>query len=116
MAVTKEQLLEYTQLDTRAADLERQAKTFRDRQKQLERVFEDDLKATKKPSVIRHGYTFAWINGRANVSWAEEYLRECGPERANALKEAAGFIATSSKLVVLPPAPPPTPTPTKAAK
>ena len=108
MAVTKEQLQEYTRLEKTADDLERQAKTFRDRQKQLEKLFEDDLKASKKPSIIRHGFTFAWINGRANVAWAEEYLRECGPEKANALKEAAGFIATSSKLVILPPAPPPT--------
>lgn len=101
--VSKENLAEYTDLDTKAAKLEREAKTLRDRQAQLEQLFEEDLKDSKRPSLIRHGYTFAWVNGTASVKWADEFLRECGPEKANKLKAAAAENATGSKLKILPP-------------
>jgi hypothetical protein len=107
MAITKEQTQEYTDLDVKASALEREAKTYRDRQIQLEELFEKDLKDSKKPSVIRHGFTFAWVNGSASVKWADEYLKECGPEKANALKQEAAKNATASKLKILPPAKPP---------
>lgn len=103
MTITKAQTEEYTELDLKAAKLEREAKTYRDRQSQLEALFEEDLKNSKKPSVIRHGYTFAWVNGSASVKWAEEYLKECGPEKANKLKHEAAKLATASKLKILPP-------------
>ncbi len=103
MPITKDQTEEYTKLDIKASKLEREAKTYRDRQAQLEALFEEDLKESKKPSVIRHGYTFAWINGSATVKWADEYLKECGPEKANELKQAAAKLATASKLKILPP-------------
>lgn len=102
-AVTKENLDEYTDLETKASKLEREAKTFRDRQSQLEQLFEEDLKDSKKPSLIRHGFTFAWVNGGATVKWADEFLRECGPEKTNELKVAAAEKATASKLKILPP-------------
>lgn len=101
--VTKANLDEYTDLDIKASKLEREAKTFRDRQAQLEALFEEDLKDSKKPSLIRHGFTFAWTNGTATVKWADEFLRECGPEKTNALKLAAAEKATASKLKILPP-------------
>lgn len=101
--ITKEQVAEYTELEAKAAPLEREAKTYRDRQKQLEEKFEEDLKDSKKPSVIRHGYTFAWVNGSATVPWAAEFLKECGVEKTNALKAAAAKEATASKMKILPP-------------
>lgn len=104
MAVTKEEVAEYSKLECKASKLEREAKTYRDRQKQLEEKFELDLKASKKPSVIRHGYTFAWVNGTATVPWAAEFLKECGVDKANALKAAAAKEATASKMKILPPA------------
>jgi len=106
--VTKEQIAEYVELDLKASPLEREAKTYRDRQKQLEEDFEADLRESRKPSVIRHGHTFAWVNGSATVKWAEEYLRDCGVDKANALKAAAALLAIASKMKILPPAPPPT--------
>jgi benzoyl-CoA reductase/2-hydroxyglutaryl-CoA dehydratase subunit BcrC/BadD/HgdB len=105
MAVTKAQVAEYSELETRAAALEREAKTYRDRQKQLEEKFEEDLKESKKPSVIRHGYTLVWVNGSATVPWAAEYLKECGVDKANALKAAAAKEATASKMKIIPPTP-----------
>lgn len=107
IVVTKEQLAEYAACESKAAPLEREAKTYRDRQKQLEEQFEKDLKESRKPSVIRHGYTFAWVNGSATVKWAEEYLRECGVDKANALKASAALTAIASKMKILPPAPTP---------
>jgi prepilin-type processing-associated H-X9-DG protein len=109
MAITKEIAAEYTELAAKADALEREAKTFRDRQKQIELMFEAELKESGKTSIIRHGYTLAWTNGRANVAWADEYLKECGPVKANALKQAAGFVATASKMLILPPVPIPSP-------
>ena len=106
MSVTKAEAQEYSELETKAANLEREAKTYRDRQKQLEEKFEADLIASNKPSVIRHGYTFAWVNGSATVPWAQEYLRECGVDKANNLKAAAAKEATASKMKILPPLPP----------
>jgi hypothetical protein len=106
MAVTKAEVTEYAELDTKAAKLEREAKTYRDRQAQLEAKFEEDLKESKKPSVIRHGYTFAWVNGSASVAWAAEFLKECGVDKANKLKAEAAEKATASKMKILPPAAP----------
>ena len=102
-AVTKENLTEYNKLETEAAKLEREAKTLRDRQGQLEQLFQEDLKDSKKPSLIRHGWTFVWENGKATVSWADEFLRECGPEKTNELKNAAAEKAKGAKLKILPP-------------
>ena len=113
--ITKKQTEEYTALDVKAACLEREAKTYRDRQAQLETLFELDLKESKKPSVVRHGYTFAWVNGSASVKWADEYLRENGTEKANALKQQAAKNATANKLKILPPTPTATPTATQPA-
>ncbi len=105
--ITKEQLAEYATLESKAAILEREAKTYRDRQKQLETKFEQDLTESKKPSVIRHGYTFAWVNASASVKWADEFLSECGVDKANALKAAAAMASLASKMKILPPAAPP---------
>lgn len=102
--ITKEQVAEYTELEAKAAPLEREAKTYRDRQKQLEEKFEADLKDSKKPSLIRHGYTLAWVNGSATVAWAAEFLKECGVDKANKLKADAAKEATASKMKILPPA------------
>ena len=102
--ITKEQVAEYAELEAKAAPLEREAKTYRDKQKQLEEKFEEDLKDSKKPSVIRHGYTFAWVNGSATVAWAAEFLKECGVDKTNKLKADAAKEATASKMKILPPA------------
>lgn len=103
MPVTKADLDEYHEVERKAIALERMAKTFRDRQAQLEELFGAELKASERPSCIRHGFTFVATNGTASVKWAEEYLRECGPEKANALKAAAALTATGAKLKIHPP-------------
>lgn len=106
MAIDKADLDEYTKLETEAADLERQAKTRRDRQSQLEKKFEAELVESKHPSCIRHGFTFAWVNGRATVPWEDEYLREMGTIKTDALKRAAAAKVVNSKMTILPPATP----------
>jgi len=104
MTVSKAEVLEYAELESKAAPLEREAKTYRERQRQLEDKFEDDLKESKKPSVVRHGYTFVWVNGSATVAWAAEFLKECGVTRTNKLKADAASAATAAKMKILPPA------------
>ena len=101
--ITKDQVAESAGLESQATALERKAKTFRDRQKQLEKKFEEDLRESKRPSVIRHGYTFAWVDGSATVAWSDEFLKECGVEKTNQLKAEAAKQAKASRMKILPP-------------
>jgi hypothetical protein len=89
MAIDKADLDEWRALDDEVAQLKRRIKTIGDRQSQLETLFEAELTASERPSIIRHGFTLAWIRGRASVSWAKEFLRECGAEKVDALKDSA---------------------------
>ncbi len=59
------------------------------RAKQLEADFEAELTKTGKQSIKRHGFTLSWVDGRATVKWADEFLKACGAEEANRLKEEA---------------------------
>lgn len=99
MAIAKEKLEEWQRLDAESTELGRQKKTLDDRIKQLESEFEAELVKSNKTSIIRHGFTLAWIAGRASVSWAAEFLRECGPEKTQDLKDAAAAKA-SKKLQI----------------
>lgn len=93
MAIKKEQLAEWQDLETRRKALTREAKTLGDRQAQLEEAFALELVNSGKSSIVRSGFTFAWVAGRASVQWAAEYLKELGAEKANALKQAAAAAA-----------------------
>jgi hypothetical protein len=104
MALAKEKFEQWQALKAEATELGRKKKTLDDRVEQLEAEFEAELKSTGKTSVIRHGFTLAWIAGRASVSWATEFLRECGPEKTQALKDAAAKAA-SKKLQISAPIP-----------
>jgi hypothetical protein len=98
----KEDLAEWQECQTKRKALEREAKTLRDRESQLEEKFEAELTKSEKQSIVRNGFTLAWIAGRATVQWAAEYLKECGAEKANALKQAAAESA-EKKLTISPP-------------
>jgi hypothetical protein len=99
MAIAKEKFEEWQRLNAEATELGRKKKTLDDRIKQLEEEFEAELKDSGKNSIKRHGFTLSWVPGRASVSWATEFLRECGPEKTQALKDAAAKAA-SSKLQI----------------
>lgn len=102
MALKKEQLDEWRKLEERRKELSREAKTLGDAAKQLEEIFEAELAKSEKPSIKRHGYTLAWQDGRASVAWAAEYLKECGADKANALKQSAADTV-EKKLSISPP-------------
>ncbi len=99
MAIAKEKLQEWRRLKAESAELGRQKKTLDDRLEQLETEFEAELVASKKNSIIRHGFTLAWTKGKASVSWALEFLKECGPAKTQALKDQAAKAA-SKKLQI----------------
>ena len=99
----KDQLEEWRQLENEAAPLKRRLRTIDDRQTQLETLFATELMDSKRQSVIRHGFTLAWIRARATVAWAQEFLKECGPDKASALKDAAA-ASPAVKLSITTPA------------
>ncbi|XZE35859.1 hypothetical protein SH501x_001403 [Pirellulaceae bacterium SH501] len=107
MPIKEEDLLEWQTLDEEASELTRKAKTLRDRQSQLEEKFAVELKKSGKASMKRLGFLLAWMPGRATVQWAAEYLKECGAEKANQLKQAAADAAAKGekKLSITPPKP-----------
>lgn len=103
-AIKKDELEEWKKLEDEASELAQKAKTLRDRQKQLEEKFETTLRDSGKQSIKRHGFLLSWQPGRASVQWAAEYLKECGAEKANALKKAAAEdVKEQGKLVISPP-------------
>ena len=103
MPLAKADLDEWREIDNEVAQLRRQIKTLSDRQGQLETLFEAELTASGRQSIIRHGFTLSWTRGRASVSWAKEFLRECGPEKVDALKDSAGETVKLSISVPTPP-------------
>lgn len=102
MAIKKEDLEEYRDCNAKRLKLEREAKTLKARCDQLSEQFAFDLTASRKQSVIRHGFTLAWIAGRATVAWADAYLRECGPDKAAALKAEAAKSVTQKLSITVP--------------
>ena len=103
MQTLKADLEEWRSLDDEAAPLKRRLKTIGDRQTQLEERFADELLKSKKQSIIRHGFTLAWTRGRASVAWAKEFIRECGADKANALKEQAAANPAVQLSITIPP-------------
>lgn len=102
MAIAKEKLQEWQRLKAESAELGRQKKTIDDRLGQLETEFEAELTTSGKTSIKRHGFTLAWLPGRASVQWAAEFLRECGPEKTQALKDAAAEKACQKLQIAAP--------------
>jgi len=105
MALNKADLEQWQDLESRRKTLEREAKTLKDKADQLAEKFNAELTKSGKQSIVRHGFTLAWVAGRATVQWAAEYLRELGSEKANELKLKAAESA-EQKLSITVPAPP----------
>ena len=103
MSALKDKLLEWQQIETQRKELSRQSATLGQRAKQLEADFEAELKKTGKQSVKRHGFTLSWVDGRATVKWADEFLKACGADEANRLKDEAAKSA-EQKLSISAPA------------
>jgi|GEM_PF-3765340 len=98
----KESLQEWQSCDLRRRELDREAKTLKDRCDQLAEEFAAELTKSKNPSIVRHGFTLAWVAGRATVSWADAFLRECGPDKAQALKAEAAAKTTQKLSITVP--------------
>lgn len=105
MALNKEDLQEWRDLESRRKLLEREAKTLKDKADQIAEKFEAELTKSGKQSIIRHGFTLAWVAGRATVQWAAEYLRELGPDKANELKVKAAETAEKKLSITVPATP-----------
>ena len=78
MAIKREDLELWQDYESRRKTLDREAKTLKDRADQLAEKFNAELTKSGKQSIVRHGFTLAWVAGRATVQWAAEYLRELG--------------------------------------
>lgn len=98
----RDELLEWSRLEVERRDLSRQLASIRQRQQQLEESFEAALTASGKTSIRRHGFVLAMVPGRANVSWSAEFLKACGHEAAQQIKDAAAAKA-KSVFVITPP-------------
>ena len=105
MAIKKEQLAEWQDLETRRKALSREAKTLGDRQSQLEEAFSAELTKSGKQSIVRNGFTLAWVASRASIQWAAEYLKECGADKANELKQAVAGTAEQKLSITVPATP-----------
>lgn len=97
-----EKLKEWQRCNTERLRLGREAESFKKRCDQLEAEFEAELIASEKSSIIRGGFTLCWVPSKSNVSWADEFLKECGPEKVSALKNAAAAIEKKSLSIVAP--------------
>jgi hypothetical protein len=98
----EDKLKEWKRCNDKRIQLNREAETLKKRCDQLEQDFEKVLSGSKKDSVIRAGFTLCWVPVRSNVAWADEYLREMGPEKTAQLKNDAAITATRA-LTVVPP-------------
>lgn len=93
MAIKRETLERWSELEARRSALQRESATVRDEMSQIEKQLEAELDKSGKSSVKRHGFTLAFVPGRASVSWAAEYLAACGAEAVQRLKDAAAANA-----------------------
>jgi hypothetical protein len=100
----RDDLAEWSRLESQRRDLSRQLATLRSRQTQLEEMFSHALEKSGKTSIKKFGYTLALAPGRASVSWSNEYQKLAGVEAAQRLKDAAAANATTI-LVITPPEP-----------
>lgn len=85
--------------------MQRELTTIRNRQSQIEDNFEAELRKSGKTKITRGGFTLALQPGKANVSWAKEYLAAMGEEAAQKLKDQAARNSTMV-FVLVPPKPP----------
>jgi predicted nucleic acid-binding Zn-ribbon protein len=101
MAIKEADLKEWSDLEARRSALQRELTTVKDRQGQIEEQLEAELRKSGKTKITRSGFTLALKPGKANVSWAKEYLKALGKEAVQKLKNAAA--QTSVKVFVLVP-------------
>jgi hypothetical protein len=102
MAIKPADLQEWSDLEQRRRDAQRELSTLRDRQKQLEDMFEAELRKSGKQQIKRGGFTLALQAGRASVSWAKEFLRACGEEAAQKIKDEAAKTSVDVFVIVPP--------------
>lgn len=100
--MTRDELSEWSRLEAERRDLARQLATLRNRQNELESKFESALRKSGKTVLRRHGFTLAIVPGRANVSWSAEFVKACGAEAAQAIKDSAAK-ESKSVFVITPP-------------
>jgi hypothetical protein len=87
--LTPETLLLWHERDERRRALEREARQLKQANDQVEDAIEAALLREGKEACRRHGFKLELVNGRAVVSWKEEYLKVAGPEAAAAAIAAA---------------------------
>lgn len=97
-----EKLVEWQRCNSERLRLSREAESFKKRCEQLESDFEAELIKSEKPSIIRSGFTLCWVPSRSNVQWADEFLKECGPEKVAQLKNAAAAVEKKTLSIVSP--------------
>ena len=87
--LTRELLAERVKSHREASDLERRARSLRKRVEQIDAIASAELKASGKAAIRRAGYTLSWVDGRASVSWKDEFIRVAGPDEADRLAAEA---------------------------
>ena len=97
-----DKLKEWQRCNIERLRLSREAESFKKRCEQLETDFEAELTKSEKPSIIRGGFTLCWVPSRSNVQWADEFLKECGPEKVSELKNAAAATEKKTLSIVSP--------------
>ncbi len=95
-------LNEWHRCNEKRLALGREAETFKKRCEQLEDEFRVELEKSGKSSVIRAGYTLCWTPSRTYVAWADEFLKEVGPERTAELKSLAASECKRTLSIVAP--------------
>lgn len=73
------------------AELAKTKKEMRSLETEAKQIFTDaeaDLRETDRDQAKRGEYLLVWKVKRAAVAWAQEFIRECGADKANALKAA----------------------------
>lgn len=89
MPITAKSLAHYVELDEERKGLEREARNI---QKEIELIgdeFREELKRRKVNSVKEGSYQVQLVDGRASVSWKDEFIRIAGSERAIEIQDAA---------------------------
>jgi hypothetical protein len=87
--VTKTEIEEYLELEQERKELERKARTIARRTSALAAHFTEEVEASGKTAITRSGYRLSLVDGRAYVSWKDEFVRECGALKADEILQAA---------------------------
>lgn len=106
MAITREELNEYHTISNERRALERKAEALKTREAVILAKAHAEILPTGKNQIVRFGFPIVLEPGRANVSWKDAFIEECGVDAASKLQEDAAKQAQQDKKVkILPPAP-----------